>query len=481
MKTIFLISASIAFAQSPGTFTATGSMTRARSSHTATLLNDGRVLIAGGAANTPNTSADNRAELYDPSSGIFAPTGNMTTPRTGHTATLLPDGTVLIVGGSGVRPDTAEIYDPATGTFSATGSMLTAQQGFQATLLTNGEVLISGGFGQWPALVDAELYDSAKGSFVPAGSFASGANVCDFCSPPALLPNGKVLVSVVQPAQVYDPVNASFSTTGRMIFAQHTTANLLANGQILLTGGEEDDTGRFAGAELYDAAKGAFTSTSDMAWRRVWHSATLLPDGTVLVAGGETDGCGNKFCMFAGSIPAAEIYDPVTGKFVATGDMIEPRETHTATLLRDGRVLITGGVRYGGIRVFYGSTNTAEIYTPTVLIPAPGLFSLSGDGQGQGAIWHATTGVASSSSNPAVAGEALSMYTNNLVEGGLIPPQVFVGGRIAEILYFGEAPGYPGYNQVNFKVPEGTRSGPAVSVRLGYLGRSSNEVTIGVR
>ena len=79
----------------------------------------------------------------------------------------------------------------------------------------------------------------------------------------------------------------------------------------------------------------------------MWHTATLLPDGTVLVAGGETDSCGNNFCMFAGSIPTAEIYDPVTGKFAATGDMIEARGTHTATLLRDGRVLITGGVRYG--------------------------------------------------------------------------------------------------------------------------------------
>ena len=100
MKTIFLIGASIAFAQSPGTFITTGSMSRARSFHTATLLNDGRVLIAGGAENATHTGPDDSAELYDPPTRTFAPTGNMTESRTGHTATMLPDGTVLIVGGS---------------------------------------------------------------------------------------------------------------------------------------------------------------------------------------------------------------------------------------------------------------------------------------------------------------------------------------------------------------------------------------------
>jgi uncharacterized protein (TIGR03437 family) len=113
--------------------------------------------------------------------------------------------------------------------------------------------------------------------------------------------------------------------------------------------------------------------------------------------------------------------------------------------------------------------------------PAPVLFSLFGDSRGQGAIWHSTTGEIASASNPAVAGEALSMYTNNLMDGAVIPPQVIVGGRLAEILYFGPAPGYPRYNQVNFRVPSGVASAIAVSVRLTYLGRTSNELTIGVQ
>jgi uncharacterized protein (TIGR03437 family) len=155
--------------------------------------------------------------------------------------------------------------------------------------------------------------------------------------------------------------------------------------------------------------------------------------------------------------------------------MTAPRRNHKATLLNNGRVLITGGSTFGI------AASLAELYSPSVLVPAPQLFSISGDGRGQGAIWHESTGEIASPDRPAVAGEALSMYTTSLVDGGLIPPQVAIAGRLAEILFFGTAPGYPGYNQVNFRVPGGVAPGPAVPVRLTYIGRSSNEVTIGVR
>jgi uncharacterized protein (TIGR03437 family) len=133
--------------------------------------------------------------------------------------------------------------------------------------------------------------------------------------------------------------------------------------------------------------------------------------------------------------------------------------------------LITGG---------QGLTS-AELYKPPAPVPAPALFALSGDGKGQGAIWHAATGLVASATNPAIAGEALSMYTTSLVDGGVLPPQVATGGRLAEILFFGDAPGYPGYYQVNFRVPSAVAPGPAVPVRLTYLGRPSNEITIGVQ
>ena len=156
--------------------------------------------------------------------------------------------------------------------------------------------------------------------------------------------------------------------------------------------------------------------------------------------------------------------------------MTVARELHTATLLNDGRVLIAGGNH-----PLAGATfSSAEIYNPDLLIPAPVLFALSSDGLGQGAIWHAATGQNASAGNPAIEGEALSMYTTTLVEGGSIPPQVSVGGRLAEVLYFGIS-GYTGYNQVNFRMPRGVAPAPAAPVRLTYLNRSSNAVTIGVQ
>ena len=104
--------------------------------------------------------------------------------------------------------------------------------------------------------------------------------------------------------------------------------------------------------------------------------------------------------------------------------------------------------------------------------------ALSGDGR-TGAIWNGVTGQSASGGNPATAGDVLSLYTISLFEGGLVPPQVAIGSRLAEILFFGDAPGYPGYFQVNVRVPSSVAPGSAVPVRLTYLGRTSNAVTIG--
>jgi hypothetical protein len=480
-----------------GIFTATGSMTTARAGHTATLLLDGRVLIAGGHLYTATgTAVFASAELYDPTSGTFTATGAMIRPRYMHIATLLADGRVLIVGGLGPAPNTpfasadvpvytAELYDPSTGTFTSTGATLTTTVG-AATLLPSGEVLIAGGAAPppFPTAATAELYDPAQGVFAStseyAGSIFHYGLFSDFTA--TLLSDGRVLIagggdssdySGGAVSQLYDPRSGAFSLTGGIFTHPETlsasTATLLVNGRVLVAGGA-DDFGVLASAELYDASTGTFTPTGNMTTRRVSHTATLLPDGTVLMAGG-----GNE-SYYAIRLASADVYDPLIGTFSATGDMTMARFSHTATLLPDGTVLIAGGGTG-----YYTSTSSAELYRPPLLQAAPSLLSLSGDGLGQGAIQHADTYQVASSSNPAVAGEILSIYCTGLAGGSVIPPQVAIGGRLAEILFFGNTPGYAGLNQVNVQVPGGITPGNAVPVRLNYLGRPSNKVTIGVR
>ncbi len=159
--------------------------------------------------------------------------------------------------------------------------------------------------------------------------------------------------------------------------------------------------------------------------------------------------------------------------------MAAARRGHTATLLPDGTVLVAGG--WYGEDVNLVGIASAELYYPEVLVLAPTLSSLSGDGHGQGAILHAGTARAVTAGDPAVPGEAVEIYAAGLNDASVIPPQVVIGGRLAEVLFFGNAPGFVGLNQVNARVPSGVAPGPAVPVRMNYLNRPSNQVTIGVR
>jgi Galactose oxidase, central domain len=316
-------------------FSPTGSMATARGFHTATLLANGRVLIAGGTSKTWHTDGPflASAELYDPSTGTFSSTGSMAAAREQHTATVLADGRVLIAGGNDTlitAVASAELYDPKAGTFGATGSMTTARAGHTATLLADGRVLITGGhpaglsgMGDGPYLASAELYDPKKGTFIATGSL----------------------------------------TTAR---AWHT-ATLLADGRVLITGGTHTFVPSLRSAEIYDPKTGKFSATGSMADGRMFQTATLLGDGRVLVVGG----CPHGPNFDPGNFLAlAEIYDPHAGTFSPTGSMASARAFQGATLLADGRVLVTGGE---GDDRFVTPLASAEIYDPTA-----GTFSPAG-------------------------------------------------------------------------------------------------------
>jgi hypothetical protein len=250
--------------------------------------------------------------------------------------------------------------------------------------------------------------------------------------------------------------------------ANLNTAILLTSGKVLFVGNAEND-GLPADPELYDPSAGTFTTLGKTIGPHQFSRATLIPDGTVLITGGQLPG-GN-------GDPGAELYTPSTGKLVDIGPMNTRRHYHTATLLSDGSVLIAGGYS-----VWPGAAaSSTEIYRPTVLIGSPVLYSLSGNGRGQGAILHAGTAQTASPDHPASAGEALEIYFTGLMDGSVIPPQATIGGRMAVVLWFGNTPGYAGLNQINVRVPGGIASGPNVPVRLHYLGRPANEVTIAVQ
>jgi Galactose oxidase, central domain len=487
MKTRWVLLAMLgasSYAQT-GTFTPTGNMTAPRFFHTATLLPNGKVLITGGdSICVLSCFPEQRAELYDPATGTFTVTGSMSTAYPGGAA-LLPDGKVLITGQDITRTMASlEIYDPSTGNFTAAGKPATLTGASSATLLSDGRVLLIGIVGAF--VNGAEVYDPASGTFTPIANWPEQQSWS-----PVALADGTVLlvrcgdcsasVSDETESERYDPATGAFSATGSIgYFDDLPRPTLLPNGNVLFTGGNTD-FGNDSRAELYDPATGTFASTGSMSTARNYHSATLLPDGTVVVAGGMGQSGSTQ-----PPLASAEIYDPAPSGFSTTGSLASPRYGHTATLLNNGQVLITGGsATAGGNSQPVGSSisglSSAELYTPAVLVPAPVLFSISGDGRGQGAIWHAATGQLVSVAAPATAGEILSMYATGLMEGGVIPPQVAVGGRLAQIQFFGDAPGYPGYYQVNFQVPAGVAAGSTVPVRLTYLGRSSNRVTMGVQ
>ena len=370
----------------------------AREDATATLLPNGKVLIAGGfgpGGLLVSETALASTELYDPVANSFAPasgTGappSMNTARQDATATLLPNGNVLIAGGydnSGNALASTELYNPVANSFaSASGagappSMNAARALATATLLPNGTVLIAGGSGVLGETNSTELYNPVANSFAPASGTGSAPtmNTARGDATATLIPNGKVLIAggvdssdhSLASTELYDPVANSFASASgagappSMNTARdHATATLLANGMVLIAGGS-GASGQLASTELYNPIANSFAPASGAGAAPVMNAAlddataTLLPNGKVLIAGGI--GAGPNFSFLA----ATELYNPVANSFApasgtgATPSMNTARDVATATLLPNGKVLIAGGSGRDGILI------STELYTP---------------------------------------------------------------------------------------------------------------------
>ena len=327
----------------------------ARTGHTATLLPNGKVLVAGGMNGSNYLPA---AELYDPATRTWATTGSLNTGRTGHTATLLPSGRVLVAGGyntSSGQLASAELYDPASGTWATTGSLNIGRENHSATLLPNGDVLIAGGYYSYygVCLYSSELYDPANETWTTAGSL----NFAREYHTATLLPNGRVLViggyngssngSALGSTELCDATSGDWTFSGALQTApQYHTATLLPTGKVLIVAGQNGGNV----AQLYDPITGTALLTGSLHFVRYNHTATLLPNGQVLVPGG------NYGYYPYPALSSSEIYDPVAGIWPITNSMTANRVQHTSTLLPNGKVLVAGG--------YYSPPGSAELYDP---------------------------------------------------------------------------------------------------------------------
>jgi N-acetylneuraminic acid mutarotase len=342
----------LVFDPAAGTWGAGATLGTARINHTATLLPSGEVLVVGGRSTTGGTVLAS-AELFGPFQPSWVATGALISPRQHHTATVLPNGQVLAAGGNDSTSGTrVELYDPAIKAWMGTSNFTLLRDSHTATLLPTGKVLVVGGRTGSTQIKTAELYDPASGNWTATGSLAAART----SHTATLLGNGLVLVAggagpaALSSCELYDPATGRWTPTGSLSTARDgQSAVLLPSGKVLVAGGRDSAGVPLADAELYDPGTGMWLQTGALATARHTHTASLLANGQVLVTGG----------VGATTLASAELYAAATGQWASAGNLATGRSGHTATVLPNGRVAVVGGVGSGG------SIASTELYDPS--------------------------------------------------------------------------------------------------------------------
>jgi len=335
------------------------------------MLTSGKVLLIGGKTSPGTDTAT--VDVFDPATSTMSAAAPMGTARNGHSATLLPNGKVLVAGGdvapNGATLASAELYDPTKNTWAPAAATNQARAHHAGILMGNGKVFVTGGDGglQTPIPSGSEVYDPGTNTWTAAQTFYG---LRPYGPTATVLSDGRVLVyggvEQVQPgnaAEFWDPATgqAGFDRFIGPSTAYSTTA-LLADGTVIIVGGEEsyNPTGAVNTTTIFDPAKETCPGAcQDSTWSagppmnvgHCEHTMTTLHSGLILVAGGR--------CGTSESIAVAEIYEQVGKKWWPAATMQQARGFHTAVLLPDGRVLVAGGTLIGG-----AITATTEIYTP---------------------------------------------------------------------------------------------------------------------
>lgn len=328
---------------------ATGSMSyQNRFDHTSTLLKDGRVLVTGGRTSYNNYTALNSAEIYNPITNQWLSMPPMASNRVGHTATLLDDGRVIVIGGAYDNSITSavEIFDPNSGQWVKSANLNKARTRHLAQLLPNSKILIAAGSdGIYSYVNITEIYDPYTGI---------STNVSGFPGPmegelkSVLLSTNTVLcASSARQSLLFDPNFNSWSYSSPMPTSGLAgDPVLLMDNRVLIAGGWTGTSGYVDMTYLYDPNSGLWSSSGNLNQRRGDHQTTSLKTGKVLITGGQY---GGEFLVRQSS---TEIYNSQTGVWTYGEPMLSARSRHKATMLKDGRVLVTGG-----------SDNPPEIYS----------------------------------------------------------------------------------------------------------------------